>query len=114
LRSSRCVGSCKGYRPPINLATVVMGMSSLINAAVGWHQATIARNGVAILGKAGERRDKTILSPSSTRCRERCPVSCLSTGFWALVAGLLASLVVERDQLLNAWRHAELPSQTRR
>jgi benzoate membrane transport protein len=164
----------KGYRPPVNLATVLVGVISLIHAAFGGHQATIARNGVAILAAddAGpvERRYvanvvatlfllllvvnaatassllrvvpmglvfalaglailSALLDALQRAVSGQLPFGALfafivaasplqffgiGSAFWALVAGLLASLVVERDQLLNAWRHAELPSQTRR
>jgi benzoate membrane transport protein len=39
----------KGYRPPVNLVTAVIGVASIVNAVFGGHQATVARNGIAIL-----------------------------------------------------------------
>jgi benzoate membrane transport protein len=39
----------KGYRPPVNLVTAVVGVASIVNAIFGGHQATVARNGIAIL-----------------------------------------------------------------
>jgi benzoate membrane transport protein len=38
----------QGYRVPINVSTVVVGISSVINALFGGHPAIIARTGVAI------------------------------------------------------------------
>lgn len=39
----------RGYRPPVNLVTAVVGLGSILNALFGGHQATVARNGVAII-----------------------------------------------------------------
>jgi benzoate membrane transport protein len=39
----------RGYRPPVNLVTAVVGVASIVNAIFGGHQATVARNGIAIL-----------------------------------------------------------------
>lgn len=41
--------AAKGYRPPVNLVTTVAGLGSMLNALFCGHQATVARNGVAIL-----------------------------------------------------------------
>jgi benzoate membrane transport protein len=160
----------KGYRPPINLATVVVGVNSLINAFFGGHQSTIARNGVAILAAddAGsvERRYlanvvatlfllllvvsaatassllrvvpvglvaalaglailSALLDALQRAVSGQLPFGALfalivaasplqffgiGSAFWALWVGLLTSLVVERDQLLRAWRDPKLPS----
>jgi benzoate membrane transport protein len=49
----------QGYRPPIGLLTVVVGLSSVVNAAFGGHPATIQRVGVAIVaGEAAGPRDQ--------------------------------------------------------
>jgi benzoate membrane transport protein len=39
----------KGYRPPVNGITVVVGVNSVVNALFGGHPSTVARNAVAIL-----------------------------------------------------------------
>jgi benzoate membrane transport protein len=38
----------QGYRVPIDISTVVVGMASVVNALFGGHPATVARTGVAI------------------------------------------------------------------
>ncbi|MBJ7599081.1 benzoate/H(+) symporter BenE family transporter [Candidatus Nephthysia bennettiae] len=163
----------KGYRPPIKLATVVVGVNSLINAAFGGNQASIARNGIAILAAedAGpvERRYvanvvatlfllllvvnaatassllrvvpvglvtalaglailSSLLDALQRAVSGQLPFGALfalivaasplqflgiGSAFWALVAGLMTSLLVERDQLLNAWRSAKSPGRKR-
>jgi benzoate membrane transport protein len=40
----------EGYRVPVNLVTVVVGINSVINALFGGHTAIVARTGVSILG----------------------------------------------------------------
>lgn len=52
----------KGYRPPINLLTVVVGTNSVVNAIFGGHPSTVARNGVAILASddAGPRDQRYV------------------------------------------------------
>ena len=39
----------QGYRVPINVVTLVVGVQSLVNAVFGGHQALLGRSGVAIL-----------------------------------------------------------------
>jgi benzoate membrane transport protein len=39
----------QGYRPPINLITLIVGVQSLVNAVFGGHQALLGRTGVALL-----------------------------------------------------------------
>jgi benzoate membrane transport protein len=154
----------KGYRPPVNLATIVVGINSLINAVFGGHQSTIARNGVAILAAddagplekrymanvvatlfllllvvsaatassllrvvpaglvatlAGLAILSALLDALQRAVSGRLPFGALlalviaasplqffgiGSAFWALLGGLLASLVVEREELLAAWR----------
>ncbi len=52
----------KGYRPPINLLTVVVGANSVVNALFGGHPSTVARNGVAMLAgdDAGPRDQRYV------------------------------------------------------
>jgi benzoate membrane transport protein len=159
----------KGYQPPIKLATIVIGVSSVINAVFGGHQATIARNGVAILAAddAGPVEQRyvanvvatlfllllVVCAATASSVLRVVPVGLVTTlaglailsalldalqrtvsgqlpfgalfaliiaasplqffgigsAFWALIGGLLASLVVERDQLLAALRHQTTP-----
>jgi benzoate membrane transport protein len=42
----------QGYRPPITLLTIVIGLNSIVNALFGGHPSTVARTGVAMV--AGE------------------------------------------------------------
>ena len=42
----------QGFRPPVRLITIWMGVTTLINAAFGGHVSSIQNNGVAILGGA--------------------------------------------------------------
>jgi benzoate membrane transport protein len=39
----------QGYRVPVNLVTIVIGVQSIVNALFGGHQAIVGRNGAAIL-----------------------------------------------------------------
>jgi benzoate membrane transport protein len=52
------------YRPPVKLVTVVMGVTTLINAAFGGHTSSIQNNGAAVLGgpDAGPREQRYIAS----------------------------------------------------
>lgn len=154
----------KGYRPPINLSTVLVGVASIVNGIFGGHPATVARNGIAIVAAddAGPRDQRYIanlvatgflilLAAGASMARPllsvlppplvavlagiailgalhdalrrtvaaelplgaffafgiaASPLQFLGIGsaFWALVGGLLASLVVERRALLHLVR----------
>ena len=160
----------KGYRPPVHLATIVVGVCSVVNAAFGGHQATVARNGVAILAAddAGPVEQRyvanlvatpfllllVVCAATASSVLRVVPVALVATlaglailsalldalqravsghlpfgalfalviaasplqflgigsAFWALVGGLLASLVVERDQLLGELRQQSMES----
>jgi benzoate membrane transport protein len=39
----------QGYRPPVNLITLIVGVQSLVNSLFGGHQAILGRTGVALL-----------------------------------------------------------------
>lgn len=43
----------EGYRPPVRLLTVWIGLTTVVNAGFGGHVATIQNNGVAVLGGPG-------------------------------------------------------------
>jgi benzoate membrane transport protein len=159
----------QGYRVPIDRSTVVVGMSSVVNALLGGHPAIVARTGVAILAApdAGPRSGRywaslvaagltVLLAVAATpvmslmgvlprsyvfalaglavlsalqdafekafggRLRfaaltafavAATPFSIvgITSAFWAIVAGMLAALVVERAELLAHWRGGEKP-----
>jgi benzoate membrane transport protein len=42
----------QGYRVPVNAVTTAVGLASILNALLGGHVATVARNGVAILASS--------------------------------------------------------------
>lgn len=42
----------QGYRVPVNAVTTAVGVASILNALLGGHAATVARNGVAILASS--------------------------------------------------------------
>ncbi len=159
----------QGYRVPINLVTVVVGINSTVNALLGGHPAIIARTGVAILaapdaGPAEKRYWANLIAASLTLilgCAAG-PVTSLiailpksyivalaglailsamqdaleksfgenlrfgaliafgvaatpfaiagiTSAFWAIIAGLLVSLIAERKELLAHWRQASSP-----
>jgi benzoate membrane transport protein len=52
----------EGYRPPVRLLTVWIGLTTLVNASFGGHVATIQNNGVAVLGgrDAGPREQRYV------------------------------------------------------
>ncbi|HKG24330.1 MAG TPA: benzoate/H(+) symporter BenE family transporter [Thermomicrobiales bacterium] len=52
----------EGYRPPVRILTVWMGVTTLVNAGFGGHVATIQNNGVAVLGglEAGPRDQRYV------------------------------------------------------
>jgi benzoate membrane transport protein len=162
----------QGYRTPVNLVTVVVGINSVFNALLGGHPAIVARTGVSILagpdaGPAAGRYWGSVIAASLTlliavaasplaALLDALPhpyvvtlaglailssfqdalrkgfggplrfgatvafvlsatpfaVAGVSSAFWALLAGLVASLVVERDDLLAHWR--ESPERERR
>jgi benzoate membrane transport protein len=154
----------QGYRVPIDVSTVVVGMSSLVNALFGGHAAIVARTGVAIFAapEAGPQSGRywaNVVAAGSTilLAVAAAPVMSLigvlprsylfvlaglavlsalqdalekafgdtlrfaaltalgvaatpfaiagiTSAFWAVVAGLLAALLVERSDLLAFWR----------
>ena len=154
----------QGYRVPIDLATVVVGIGSVVNALFGGHPAIVARTGVAIFaapdaGPQSGRYWANLVAASLTilLAVTAAPVMSLigvlprsyifalaglavlsslqdalekafggtlrfaaliafgvaatpftiagiTSAFWAIVAGLLAALCVERSELLAFWR----------
>lgn len=61
----------QGYRVPVNAVTAWVGVASILNALLGGHTATVARNGVAILassdaGPVSGRYWATVISSSLT------------------------------------------------
>jgi benzoate membrane transport protein len=154
----------QGYRVPVNLVTVVVGLNSIVNAMLGGHTAIVGRTGVAILasseaGPPGGRywgnltaatlmvlialaagpiatllgvlprtfivavAGLAILSPFQEAlvkgfdgplrfgaivafivAATPFEFAGITSAFWALVAGLLASLLTERKELLAYWR----------
>jgi benzoate membrane transport protein len=159
----------QGYRVPINTATIVVGINSVINALFGGHPATVARTGVAIFaapdaGPQPRRYWASVVAASLTilLAVAATPVMSLmgvlprayvfalaglavlsalqdafekafggglrfgaliafavaatpfsiagiTSAFWAVVAGTLAALIVERAQLLAHWRDGAAP-----
>ena len=156
----------KGYRPPVDGLTVVVGANSVVNAIFGGHPSTVARNGVAILasddaGPWGQRYVANLVASlfalflaftatTASTLLEVFPVSLVTalaglailtaflealqksfatdlpigalfafaiaaspltlfgigSAFWALVGGMMASLVVERAVLRETLRAA--------
>ena len=154
----------QGYRVPINLVTVVVGINSTINALLGGHPAIVARTGVAILAApdAGPKEGRywasliaasltviiaiaagpvtslvailpksyivalaglAILSAMQDALQRAFgetlrfgaliafgvaatpfAVAGITSAFWAIIAGLAASLIAERQELLHHWR----------
>jgi benzoate membrane transport protein len=81
---------CEGFRPPVRLLTVWIGMTTLVNAGFGGHVATIQNNGVAILGgpDAGPRHQRYVGSVVAS------VLACLLGLFAATASTLLAILPV--------------------
>ena len=75
----------QGYRPPINVVSIIVGVNSVINAVFGGHPAIVARIGVSILAapEAG---------PLPTRYWGNLLAASL-TFFIALGAGTIAALL---------------------
>ncbi len=156
----------QGYHVPVNSVSTVVGVSSIANALLGGHPATVARTGVAIVaspdaGPASGRYWAAVISAALTviLALAATPVASLlnvlpktyiyavaglaiiaalqdaleksfggelrfgalvgfvvaatpfaflgiSSAFWAISAGLLASALVERRQLLEFWRNS--------
>lgn len=157
----------QGYRVPVNVISVLVGIGSVINAGLGGHPATVARTGVAILaapeaGPAAGRYWAVVVSAALTivMALAATPVASLlqvlpetyilalaglailsslqdafvkafsstmpfgalvalvvaatpfavlgiTSAFWAIIAGLLASLLGERRPLLDFWAAPE-------
>jgi benzoate membrane transport protein len=78
----------QGYRPRIGLLTVVVGLSSVVNAAFGGHPATIQRVGVAIVGgeAAGPRDQRYVANLLAALCA-------LLLGLTATTAGTLLGVL---------------------
>lgn len=153
----------QGYRPPVNTISSVVGVTSIANAFLGGHPATVARTGVAILasseaGPASRRYWASVTAAALTivLAGAATPVASLlnvlpqsyiyavaglailasfqdaleksfggklrfgalvgfavaatpfailgiTSAFWAIIAGVLSSVVVERKQLLEIW-----------
>ena len=154
----------QGYRAPINTISSVVGVTSIVNAVLGGHPATVARTGVAILasseaGPASRRYWASVIAAALTivLAWAATPVASLlnvlpksyiyavaglailasfqdaleksfggklrfgalvgfavaatpfailgiTSAFWAIIAGVLASVLVERKQLLEVWK----------
>ncbi|MCC6793245.1 MAG: benzoate/H(+) symporter BenE family transporter [Thermomicrobiales bacterium] len=60
--------SAQGYRPPVRLLTVWMGVTTLVNAAFGGHVSAIQHSGAALLGgaEAGPRDQRYMASVSAS------------------------------------------------
>jgi benzoate membrane transport protein len=153
----------QGYRVPINLATVVVGLSSIVNALFGGHPAIVARTGVAIFAAsdAGPQSGRywanliasgltlllavaaapvmsligvlprsylfalaglAVLSALQDALEKAFggtlrfaaliafgvaatpfTIAGITSAFWAIVAGLLAALLVQRSELFAFW-----------
>ena len=162
----------QGYRVPVDLTTVVVGINSVVNALFGGHAAIVARTGVAIFaapdaGPHSGRYWANLVAASLTilLAVAATPVMSLigvlprsyvfalaglavlsalqdafekafggtlrfaaliafgvaatpfsiagiTSAFWAIVAGLLAALLVERSELLSLWRENAAKSPT--
>ena len=154
----------QGYRAPVDIVSSVVGATSIVNAVLGGHPATVARTGVAILassdaGPVAGRYWASIVAAALTivLAWAATPVASLlgilpqsyifavaglailsafqdsleksfggklrfgavagfvvaatpfavlgiTSAFWAIIAGLLASALVERRELLEFWR----------
>jgi benzoate membrane transport protein len=157
----------QGYKVPVNAVSSVVGATSIVNAFLGGHAATVARTGVAILaspdsGPPAGRYWAAVISAALTiaLALAATPVASLlnvlpksyiyalaglailaslqdaleksfsgdlrfgalvgfivaatpfallgiSSAFWAIVAGLAASWIVERKQLVDFWRQPQ-------
>ena len=153
----------QGYRVPVNPVTTIVGVSSVVNALLGGHAATVARTGVAILaspeaGPPATRYWAAVIAAALTvaialaatplaSLLNLLPASYIialagvailssfqdalekaftggmrfgalggfivaatpftvlgvTSAFWAIIAGLAASLCVERKELLDFW-----------
>jgi benzoate membrane transport protein len=160
----------QGFRPPVRLITIWMGVTTLINAVFGGHVSAIQNNGVAILGgaDAGPRASRYManvvaalialflgvcaatvgsllgilpdgfvpalaglaLMSAMLDALQKAIKTDLAMGaffaliiassslsilgigaaLWALVGGVLVSLVLERPALLRSWTAAEAPA----
>jgi benzoate membrane transport protein len=154
----------QGYRAPVNTISSVVGVTSIVNAVLGGHPATVARTGVAIVasseaGPASRRYWASVIAAALTivLAWAATPVASLlnvlpqsyiyavaglailasfqdaleksfggklrfgalvgfavaatpfailgiTSAFWAIIAGVLASVLVERKQLLEVWK----------
>jgi benzoate membrane transport protein len=162
----------QGYKIQVTAITVVVGITSIINALFGGHAAIVARTGVAILaapdaGPKPTRYWANIIAASLTigLAFAAAPVMSLigvlpksyifalaglavlsalqdafekafgaglkfgaliafgvavtpfalagiSSAFWAIIAGIIASLFVERSQLLAIWKNGNTEEKT--
>jgi benzoate membrane transport protein len=154
----------QGYRVPVNTVSTAVGAASVVNAFLGGHAATVARNGAAILasteaGPPAGRYWAAVISAALTiiLAWAATPVASLlnvlpktyifavaglailaafqdaidksfsgklrfgalvafivaatpfailgiTSAFWAIIAGMAASALVERQQLLDYWK----------
>lgn len=154
----------QGYKVPVNTVSAVVGITSVVNAFLGGHPATVARTGVAILaapdaGAPSRRYWAVIVSAALTivMALAATPVASLlavlpksyifalagvaiisalqdslaksfggemqfgalvafavaatpfaawgvTSAFWAIIAGLAASLLAEREQIVAFWK----------
>jgi benzoate membrane transport protein len=108
----------EGYRPPVRVLTVWIGLTTLVNAGFGGHVATIQNNGVAVLGgpDAGPRDQRYVGSVVASvlafllgLCAATAGslLAILPAGFVPALAGL-ALLSVLMDALRKATQ-SELP-----
>ena len=86
----------QGYRPPINLLTVVVGLNSIVNALFGGHPSTVARNGVAIVAgeEAGPRDQRYVANLVASLCLLLLALGATTASrlLSVLPAGLVATL----------------------
>lgn len=157
----------QGYRVPVNTVSTMVGVTSVVNAFLGGHPATVARTGVAILaspesGAVSGRYWAAVISAGLTviLAFAATPVASLlnvlpktfivavaglaivsafqdaleksftgklrfgalvgfvvaatpfailgiTSAFWAIIAGVVTSALVERKQLLEFWSEPE-------
>ena len=157
----------QGYRAPVNFISSVVGVTSIANAVLGGHPATVARTGVAILaspeaGPVTGRYWASVIAAALTilLAWAATPVASLlnvlpqsyvyavaglailasfqdaleksfggnlrfgaligfvvaatpfsilgiTSAFWAIIAGVLASVLVERKQILAFWNEPQ-------
>ena len=108
----------QGYRPPVKLVTVVVGLNSIVNAVFGGHPSTVQGSGVAIVAgaEAGPRDQRYVANLVAALCALLLALSATTAS--ALLGVLPMSLVATfaglaiLSALMDALRQAvvtELP-----